>query len=118
MIRYHVRLLDEIKAQAAQLPPELKRKFKMAVVLLGSEPRAGKPLTQELIGLWSYPVDRFRIIYLIEPARREVQIVRFGPRETIYNLLAQQPFFRDRSRRKSKRKSFYRRRSATASLLR
>jgi mRNA-degrading endonuclease RelE of RelBE toxin-antitoxin system len=114
VIRYHVRLLDDIKVQAAHLPPELKRKFKMAVVLLGSEPRAGKPLTQELAGLWSYPVDRFRIIYLVELARLEVQVVRFGPRETIYNLLAQHPFVRDRSRRKGTR----RRVSGTASLLR
>ncbi len=114
MIRYHVRLLDGIKAQAAQLPPELKRKFKMAVVLLESEPRAGKPLVRELAGLWSYPVDRFRIIYRIEPSRLEVHIVRFGPRETIYNLLVQQPFFRDRTRRRNHR----RRLSRTASLLR
>jgi len=113
MIRYHIRLPDDIKAEVACSSPLLKRKFKMALALLQVEPRAGKPLGQELSGLWSYPVVPFRIIYAIEPTLREVQVLRFGHRRNVYDLPLQFPV-RDRG----KRKGFYRRLAGTASLLR
>ncbi|MBW1774034.1 MAG: type II toxin-antitoxin system RelE/ParE family toxin [Deltaproteobacteria bacterium] len=47
------------------------------------EPDFGKPLKDELEGLRSIRVNRFRIIYRIEGSK-VIQIVAIGPRSSIY----------------------------------
>ena len=47
------------------------------------EPEAGKSLKEELEGLKSYRVGRFRIIYRIS-TKKIIEIVAIGPRKTIY----------------------------------
>jgi len=47
------------------------------------DPEVGKALKDELTGLRSFRVGRFRIVYRIA-APREIQIVAIGPRERIY----------------------------------
>ena len=48
-----------------------------------ADPKAGKPLKDELEGLRSFRVSRFRIIYRVaEPG--EIQVVSIGPRDAIY----------------------------------
>jgi mRNA interferase RelE/StbE len=46
------------------------------------DPYSGKPLKDELEGLRSFRVSRFRIIYRIKA--KEIQIVAIGPRSSIY----------------------------------
>ena len=65
------------------LHPELKRKIKESLKIITKEPDSGKPLKDELEGLRSIRVSRFRIIYRIESAR-VIQIVAIGPRTSIY----------------------------------
>lgn len=48
-----------------------------------ADPHSGKTLREELSGLRSFRVGRFRIIYRIA-AGQEIEIVAVGPRESIY----------------------------------
>ena len=59
----------------------LKRKVRAALQALLENPRAGKALRNELRGLRSYRVGRFRIIYRIGG---DLELVAFGPRDSIY----------------------------------
>lgn len=52
---------------------------------LAREPcRVGTPLREELVGMYSARRAEYRIVYRIDNAKREVIIVRVGPRRTIY----------------------------------
>jgi len=46
-------------------------------------PSCGKPLKEELAGLRSYRIGRFRIVYRIA-ADHSVEVVAIGPRRHIY----------------------------------
>ncbi len=65
------------------LHPRLKRKLRAALETIVAEPHAGKALKDDLEGLWSFRVGKFRIVYRIG-AGRCVEIVACGPRERIY----------------------------------
>jgi mRNA interferase RelE/StbE len=64
------------------LHPELKRKMKSALKMIVSTPDSGKTLRDELVGLKSFRVGRFRIVYRIRG--RTIDLVAIGPREKIY----------------------------------
>ena len=63
--------------------PQIKRKIKAALRNILDDPGQGKCLREELTGLRSYRVGRFRIIYR-ESAKHHLEIVAIGPRKTIY----------------------------------
>jgi mRNA interferase RelE/StbE len=65
------------------LHPEIKRKLKTAFHTIASDPYAGKALNEELDGLRSYRVSRFRIIYRLM-REKQIEIIAVGPRERIY----------------------------------
>jgi len=48
------------------------------------DPYCGKPLKDELDGLRSMRVKRFRIIYRLVIPDKEIEIVAIGPRKSIY----------------------------------
>jgi len=48
----------------------------------------GKELLRELKGLRSYRVRRYRVVYAVVPARREIQVVAVGHRVSIYEEIA------------------------------
>ena len=62
--------------------PNLKRRIKASLNIILSNPSEGKALKDELSGLRSFRVSRFRIIYRIQ--RNIVEIGAIGPRERIY----------------------------------
>ena len=66
-----------------RLHPRIRRKLRAGFDQLQSEPHAGKPLKEELAGLRSLRVNRFRIVYRIVCAD-EIDIVAVGPRSSIY----------------------------------
>lgn len=59
-----------------------------------SDPHSGKALKEELSGLRSFRIGRFRIICRIAPGK-EIEIIAIGPRENIYRetylLLRKEP---------------------------
>ena len=63
--------------------PSVKRKLRAGLDCIRTEPEIGKMLKDELAGLRSFRVSRFRIIYRIS-ARDIIDIVAIGPRRSIY----------------------------------
>ena len=82
-MRYRLRVPDEIVDLLRSLHPEIKRKMKAALDLIASDPAVGKSLRDELRGLKSFKIGRFRIIYKVA-SKRIIEIVAIGPRRTIY----------------------------------
>ncbi len=66
-----------------QLHPDLKRKIKFALQEIVTNPNIGKALKDELFGLRSYRVIKFRIIYRI-CEEKVIELVTIGPRNSIY----------------------------------
>ena len=80
---YKLRVPDYLVEFIRGLHPELKRKIKESLKLIIAEPNSGKPLKDDLEGLRSIRVGRFRIIYQLAGSR-EIQIVSIGPRANVY----------------------------------
>ena len=82
-IRRKLRVPDEIVALIRGCHPQLKRKIRAGLQRILTEPESGKSLKDELEGLKSYHISRFRIIYRIS-SKKTIDIVAVGPRKTIY----------------------------------
>jgi len=80
---YRLRVPDPLVALIRGLHPEIKRRVKGSLRIIASDPGVGKPLKEELEGLRSFRVKRFRIIYRIGESK-EIEIVAIGPRDRIY----------------------------------
>jgi mRNA interferase RelE/StbE len=79
---YKLRVTDDLARFIRSIHPELKRKINAAMKIISSTPDAGKALRDDLAGLRSFRVSRFRIIYRI--SHRTIEIIAIGPRERIY----------------------------------
>lgn len=79
---YSLRMPDETANLIRGMHPELKKKIKSGLRAILGDPDTGKMLRNELAGLRSFRVSRFRIIYRI--IKKEVEIVAVGPRIRIY----------------------------------
>jgi mRNA-degrading endonuclease RelE of RelBE toxin-antitoxin system len=84
-MNFKLRITDDLAGFIRGSHPELKRKIKSALKHILSDPHAGKHLRDELHGLMSYRVGRFRIIYRLA-ADHVIEIVAIGPRRVIYEL--------------------------------
>jgi mRNA interferase RelE/StbE len=82
-IRRTLRVPDEIVALIRGCHPKLKKKIRAGLRMILADPESGKSLKDELEGLKSYQISRFRIIYRIS-AKKIIDIVAVGPRKTIY----------------------------------
>ena len=78
-----LRVPGEIAAFIRGCHPRLKRKIRAGLQHIVTEPESGKSLKDELEGLKSYPISRFRIIYRIS-SKQTIDIVAVGPRKAIY----------------------------------
>ena len=83
-INYGFRLPDDIATLVRNLHPNLKANIRQAFRLIANDPYCGKPLKEELSGLRSFRVKRFRIIYRIAENDNILEIVAIGPRNSIY----------------------------------
>ncbi len=81
--RLKLRVPDETVEIVRTLHPHIKKKIKAALQTIISDPQAGKALRDELEGLRSFRVSRFRIVYRIA-SDSIIEIVAIGPRERIY----------------------------------
>lgn len=79
---HKLRVPEDLAALIRGLHPELKSKVRVALELILAEPDRGKPLTEELAGLRSFRIGKFRLIYRLH--RRHVELLAFGARERIY----------------------------------
>jgi mRNA interferase RelE/StbE len=78
-----LRVPDEVAELIRNLHPHLKRKIKFSLRQILADPRSGKDLKDELQGMRSFRVSRFRIIYRLSQ-NKQIEIVAVGPRKTIY----------------------------------
>ena len=67
------------------LHPDLKRLLRLVLDELASHPVKGKPLQEELAGLWSLRVSHYRVIYQMDEA--SITVIFLGPRRTVYERL-------------------------------
>jgi mRNA interferase RelE/StbE len=81
---HRLRIPDELVALVRALHPDLKRKIKGSLRAILVDPYCGKALRDDLVGLRSLRVSRFRIIYRLAQ-KEEIEIVVIGPRERIYD---------------------------------
>ncbi|HSH68454.1 MAG TPA: type II toxin-antitoxin system RelE/ParE family toxin [Deferrisomatales bacterium] len=65
------------------LHPLLKQKIRPALHAIQQDPLCGKVLREELAGLRSYRVARFRAVYRVAD-HTTVEIIAVGPRRNIY----------------------------------
>jgi mRNA interferase RelE/StbE len=73
----------EIRELIRTMHPSLKKKVKSSLRMILSDPDLGKALMDELVGLRSFRVSSFRIIYRIKDPEK-IELVAMGPRERIY----------------------------------
>ncbi len=80
--KYKIRITNQVAEFVRGMHPHLKSKIKASLKIIVLNPNEGKALKDELAGLRSFRVSRFRIIYRVQ--RNVVEIVTIGPRERIY----------------------------------
>ena len=80
---YRVRVPAGLGEVIRRLHPDLKRKIRAGLDAVRDEPALGKELRDDLHGLRSLRVGRFRIIYRMGE-RRVIELVTIGPRRTVY----------------------------------
>lgn len=80
---HKLKIPDETAELIRGMHPDLKKKIRASLHLILSVPSSGKPLKDDLSGLWSFRVGGLRIIYKIAD-NRVIEIVAIGPREHIY----------------------------------
>ena len=82
-VQLKLRVPDEMVAFIRGCHPQLKSKIKAGLQHIVAEPESGKSLKDELEGLKSYRISRFRIIYR-KSSKKIIDVVAIGPRKTIY----------------------------------
>lgn len=95
---YNLRVPDEAAEFVRKIHPHLKKKIKASLKVILSDPKTGKALKDELAGLRSFSVSRFRIIYKVSQ-KKDIEIIAIGPRERIY----EETFWRLNKIKKSER---------------
>lgn len=85
MKRVPVFLTTTTQQLLRHLHPDLKRLIRQALDELASHSVKGKPLQEELAGLWSLRVSHYRVIYQLDEA--SITIIFLGPRRTVYERL-------------------------------
>jgi mRNA interferase RelE/StbE len=78
-----LKLPGDVAALIRGLHPDIKRRVRAALTDIVNDPTVGKLLRDELAGLRSCRVSRFRIVYRVAGAT--IEIVAVGPRRSIYH---------------------------------
>jgi len=80
---YRVRIPDDVVSLIRGLHPHIKKKVRQAFDAICTDPLSGKALKDELVGLMSYRIGRFRVICRIGKGKI-IEIIAVGPRKRIY----------------------------------
>ena len=83
---YRLRVPDSVAELLRDMHPESKRRIRASLQIISGNPDEGKALRDELAGLRSMRVGRFRIVYRVR--RNIIEIVAVGPRTRIYEETA------------------------------
>ena len=80
---YKLRIPDSVVELIRGMHPDLKKKIRASMQAILNDPNSGKYLKDDLEGLWSFRVSKFRIVYRISEGK-QVEIIAVGPRKHIY----------------------------------
>ena len=83
-IAYFLRIPDDIATLVRSLHPLIKTHIRSALQTLLEDSCCGKSLKEELHGVRSYKVKKYRIIYRVVGKKKELEIIAIGPRKNIY----------------------------------
>jgi mRNA interferase RelE/StbE len=81
---YLLRIPEGVVALIRNLHPLIKADVRAGLHFLIQNPDSGKALKEELHGLRSYRIKRYRVIYRIVAPEKIMEIVAIGPRKNIY----------------------------------
>ena len=84
---YRLDMDVEIQNLIRHFSPSLKQNLKEAFRSIARNPYSGKPLQDELKGMYSYRIRSFRIIYGFDAKHKIVHVITVGPRKTVYEDL-------------------------------
>ena len=79
-----LKMSDDTAELVRTLHPHIKRKIKAALQAVLNDPHSGKELKDDLEGLQSFKVGKFRVIYKTAKDKGIIEVVAIGPRKTIY----------------------------------
>jgi mRNA interferase RelE/StbE len=82
--KFILKVPDDVVSVLKKLHPVIKSHIRSGLRKILEDPYSGKALKDELKGLRSCRVKRYRIIYRIQPKMRHIEIVVIGPRKIIY----------------------------------
>jgi mRNA interferase RelE/StbE len=69
------------------MAPALKRAVREALRAIANEPTLGKALVRDLLGLYSYRVRRYRIVYSLDQEAKVIQVTAVAHRSDVYEAL-------------------------------
>ncbi len=75
---------DDVASVLKNLHPTIKMYIRTGLQEILVNPYSGKALKEELQGLRSYRIKRYRIIYRVRPKKKQIEIIAVGPRKCIY----------------------------------
>lgn len=81
---YQIKLTERAKKELRDIKKIYEVAIDSAIEELKENPFAGKPLTRNLNGKYSYRIDSYRIIYKISRADQKIYVLTAGHRGTIY----------------------------------
>ena len=82
--KFILRVPDDVASVLKKLHPVIKSHIRSALRSILKNPHSGKALKDELHGLRSYRVKRYRIIYRVRLNRHPIDILTIGPQKIIY----------------------------------
>jgi mRNA interferase RelE/StbE len=82
--KFILKVSDDIASVLKNLHPIIKSQIRLGLKAILENPYIGKALKDELKGLRSFRVKRYRIIYRIGLKHRQIEIITIGPRRIIY----------------------------------
>ena len=80
---YRLKIPYDTVGLIKNLHPDLKSRVQAALKSILQDPHSGKALKDELNGLRSLRIRRFRIVYRIS-SDKIIEIIAIGPRKNIY----------------------------------
>ena len=81
---YLLKVPESLVLLIRNMHPVIKSDIRAALHFLVKDPNGGKVLKEELHGLRSYRVKRYRVIYRFVAPEKILEIIAIGPRKNIY----------------------------------
>ena len=81
---FEIRISSKAEKQIKQIKKIYQKAILSALEDLRDDPLAGKPLSKDLTGRFSYKISSYRIIYKVNKKDKVVNVLSAGHRATVY----------------------------------